>query len=260
MKLNFDEYMEIARQQKMKNDPVFRALFETDSHSATDMLVKCMEQGHTEPMRTIIRELDGDIGASLDILCLSSVTREYLSNHPEVRLYKAGVREEARIRRKEEHEVCVYDMYLFETDEDNIESRIKEYRRYQISSNTWSPVRESWITVLDTEPLDFKQVEDSIKYPDPKVLRTVISAYISKLKEESLAEISDYLQGRGNELVDANNIRDSLSRTADKLSRPELEKLCFYLLNVFPVIESKDGNFVVAHHHGVCDLVKVQDK
>jgi len=260
MKLNFDEYKEIVRQQKIKGDPIFRALFETDSHSATDMLVKCMEEGHTEPMLTIIRELDGNIGASLDFLCLSSVTREYLSNHPEVRLYKAKIREEARMRRKEDYEVCVYDMCIFETDEANIESRIREYRRWQISSNTWSPIRESWVTVLSVEPLDLKLVENSIKYPDPKVLKTVISAYISKLKEESLAGISDYLQGRGNELVDADNTRDSISRTADKLNRPELEKLYFYLLNVFPVIESKEGNFVVAYRHGVCDLVKVQDK
>jgi hypothetical protein len=259
MKLNFDEYLEIVRQQKMKSDPIFRALSEIDSQKAEDSLVKRMESGHIEPMRTIIRELDS-IEPLLDILSLSSAAREYLSNHPEVRLYKARVREDARIRRKEEHDICGYDLYLFETDEADIESRIREHRRWQISSNTWSPIRESRVTVLDAEPLDFKQVEDSISYPYTRNLRKVVSAYISKLKEEGLADISDYLQGRGNELVDANNTRDSLSRTADKLSRPELEKLCFYLLNVFPVIESKDGNFAVAYHHGVCDLIKVQDK
>ena len=256
MKLNFDEYLEIVRQQEIKGDPIFRTLFEIDSQSARDSLVERMESGYIEPMRTIIRELE-DIGASLNMLCLSSATREYLSNHPEVKLYKTKVREDARIRRKEEHEICQYDMFLFETDKANVESRIREYRRWQISSNTWSSIRESQVTVLGAEPLDFKQVEDSIKYPCPKVLRKVVSAYISKLKEESLADVSDYLQGRGNELVDTSNTRDSLGRTADKLNRPELEKLCFYLLNVFPVIESKDGNFVVAYRHGVCDLIKV---
>jgi hypothetical protein len=114
-----------------------------------------------EPLKTIYHELHQIKGTAGRKFKISDETREYLSKHPEIKLYRAKVREEWFVRRSLRDEISEKNYYLFDTDEKELGSRIQERQEY-IHLSRYTPVRFIHIDVLETEELDLKRLDELV--------------------------------------------------------------------------------------------------